>query len=275
MRRNAFTLIELLVVIAIIAILAAILFPVFSQARAKARAASCLSNTRQLGTAMRMYAQDYDGYFVFNWWEWHIPLQPYIKSWDIFICPQSAAPKPQMIEFTADDGCLTWGDDAPYVKLVGTFPGNVPANVRTARGCSKPAPIIYGNYAKNEELIANYGYYRTSYSGYEHNEAQWETTADIIIIAESRSGSEDVPPDTNPFSANNGPYIEPGSTSWNEVFDQLSGRHNGGINCTFADGHAKWQRYEWFKTYEGRFAISPPMAKLWRDGQLTDDQRWP
>jgi prepilin-type processing-associated H-X9-DG protein len=146
------------------------------------------------------------------------------------------------------------------VKLVGTFPGNVPASVRTARGCSKPAPIIYGNYAKNEELIANYGYYRTSYSGYEHNEAQWETTADIIIIAESRSGSEDVPPDTNPFSANNGPYIEPGSTSWNEVFDQLSGRHNGGINCTFADGHAKWQRYEWFKTYEGRFAISPPMA---------------
>lgn len=162
MKRVAFTLIELLVVIAIIAIMAAILFPVFSQARAKARAVSCLSNTRQLGTVMRMYAQDYDGFFVFNWWEWHIPLQPYIKSWDIFICPQSSAPRPQMIEFTADDGCLTWGDDAPYVKLVGTFPGNVPASVRTARGCSKPAPIIYGNYAKNEELIANYGYNRTS-----------------------------------------------------------------------------------------------------------------
>jgi len=257
MKRLAFTLIELLVVIAIIAILAAILFPVFSQARAKARAASCLSNTRQLGTAMRMYAQDYDGFFVFNWWEWHIPLQPYIKNWDIFICPQSAAPRPQMIQFTADDGCLTWGDDAPYVKLVGTFPGNVPANVRTARGCSKPAPIIYGNYAKNEELIANYGYNRTSYSGYEHNEAGWETTADLIIIAESRSGSEDVPPDTNPYSPNNGPYIEPGGTTWNQVFDQLSGRHNGGINWTFVDVQFKLKRYVLFWRFEGRFLYRP------------------
>src|SRR5437588_7543059 len=58
--RSAFTLIELLVVIAIIAILAAILFPVFAQAREQARKASCLSNCKQLGLAMQMYAQDYD-----------------------------------------------------------------------------------------------------------------------------------------------------------------------------------------------------------------------
>src|SRR2546425_2646692 len=60
MRRRAFTLIELLVVIAIIAILAAILFPVFAQAREKARQATCVSNLKQLGTAAMMYAQDYD-----------------------------------------------------------------------------------------------------------------------------------------------------------------------------------------------------------------------
>src|SRR5947199_260379 len=61
--REGFTLIELLVVIAIIAILAAILFPVFAQARAKARQVSCLSNTKQLGLSTGMYVQDYDEQF--------------------------------------------------------------------------------------------------------------------------------------------------------------------------------------------------------------------
>src|SRR5689334_17839448 len=66
--RSAFTLIELLVVIAIIAILAAILFPVFAQAREKARSASCLSNLKQLSLGMTMYAQDYDE--TFPQWQW-------------------------------------------------------------------------------------------------------------------------------------------------------------------------------------------------------------
>jgi len=91
-RKNGFTLIELLVVIAIIAILAAILFHVFAQAREKARAISCVSNMKQLGTAVAMYVQDYDETFPMgtdcNWnYNWPFTTQPYVKSYDVFRCP--------------------------------------------------------------------------------------------------------------------------------------------------------------------------------------------
>jgi prepilin-type N-terminal cleavage/methylation domain-containing protein/prepilin-type processing-associated H-X9-DG protein len=103
--RSGFTLIELLVVIAIIAILAAILFPVFAQAREKARQASCLSNCKQISTAMMMYAQDYDEklpgwdnpgghYLTRSGWDWAIVvplLNAYTKNTDVWTCP--SAPK--------------------------------------------------------------------------------------------------------------------------------------------------------------------------------------
>jgi prepilin-type N-terminal cleavage/methylation domain-containing protein len=98
--RKGFTLIELLVVIAIIAILAAILFPVFAQAREQARKASCLSNCKQLGLAAQMYAQDYDDTLpgwpdpsrhpLASTWHWAIVvplLDAYIKNTNVWSCP--------------------------------------------------------------------------------------------------------------------------------------------------------------------------------------------
>ncbi len=120
--RRGFTLIELLVVIAIIAILAAILFPVFARAREKARQTNCLNNLKQLGLGMLMYAQDYDEKFssiagsqysgmfgvtsipgmgdfnlhtspdhspYYYWWGWAWGIYPYVKNAQIYLCPST------------------------------------------------------------------------------------------------------------------------------------------------------------------------------------------
>ena len=110
-QRCGFTLIELLVVIAIIAILAAILFPVFSQAREKARQATCLSNCKQIGLAALQYVQDYDEQFLGTWtwrdrpdlrsygpWQhlgwnaflrWQVQSQPYLRNRQVYDCPSA------------------------------------------------------------------------------------------------------------------------------------------------------------------------------------------
>src|SRR5262249_48735297 len=122
-----------LVVIAIIAILAAILFPVFAQAREKARATSCLSNLKQLGVATRMYSQDYDEVlvplylyserpdfggkaYVLRWGE--DLLQPYVKNSDVFVCPDCAS----IYTFGRDD--LPAGVGALKQQLKWSYGGN-------------------------------------------------------------------------------------------------------------------------------------------------------
>src|SRR5688500_17276072 len=98
-QRRGFTLIELLVVIAIIAILAAILFPVFARARENARRASCQSNLKQVGLGIMQYTQDYDEKFPQSPWNniasdtrrshWGQVIQPYVKSTQLFVCPSN------------------------------------------------------------------------------------------------------------------------------------------------------------------------------------------
>jgi prepilin-type N-terminal cleavage/methylation domain-containing protein/prepilin-type processing-associated H-X9-DG protein len=104
-RSRGFTLIELLVVIAIIAILAAILFPVFAKAREKARQSSCLSNVKQVGLGLLMYTQDYDEKFVItgatdmaawvtagnHYSVWYRAIQPYVKNTQLFVCPSDSS----------------------------------------------------------------------------------------------------------------------------------------------------------------------------------------
>jgi prepilin-type N-terminal cleavage/methylation domain-containing protein/prepilin-type processing-associated H-X9-DG protein len=130
--RQAFTLIELLVVIAIIAILAAILFPVFAQARERARMIACLSDARQIGTSLRMYAQDYDETYMplrqgydpttglahadglSEGFMWRNALQPYIKNKGIMACPSnrsSTAGRGKTGRLPASNGS-NWNDQA-------------------------------------------------------------------------------------------------------------------------------------------------------------------
>ncbi len=125
-RRRGFTLIELLVVIAIIAILAAILFPVFARARAKARQTSCLSNVKQISLALMMYAQDNDECYPvvnhttgYGWWG---GLLVYVKNSQVFRCPAYRAastdpPTDYLLNGLFAHGCAMGAIDRPAEQV--------------------------------------------------------------------------------------------------------------------------------------------------------------
>ncbi|MBM3500584.1 MAG: DUF1559 domain-containing protein [Armatimonadetes bacterium] len=201
-RASGFTLIELLVVIAIIAILAAILFPVFARAREKARQTSCLSNVKQLVLGTIMYLSDYDGRFFddayipgapygcgppcYNQCWWRFKVQPYVKNFQMMNCPSGMD--------------LDWS--SYYVQG-------------------------QGNYGYNTWL-AN------------QNETVIPSPAGRILISDTRHWA--IPacwPDNVAYPNRDG-YVQCGASSNVGNRNERSTRHNGGSNIGFCDGHAKF-----------------------------------
>jgi prepilin-type N-terminal cleavage/methylation domain-containing protein/prepilin-type processing-associated H-X9-DG protein len=248
-RRTGFTLIELLVVIAIIAILAAILFPVFAQAREKARQTQCVSNHRQIGTAATMYAQDYDEMFVpvlISFVEgglgrfplWPRLLQPYIKNGNVFREPSNM----QRTPYEAIDHPTSpenWRFNVQRFWYEGIFAAMgrnacLPSSGFSLAQVSQPADSIAFadcrlDYPKpTTRPLDDYGYYLVWWRGTFQNEP--------------------LCPGTNAGSGN---YAPP--TFW----------HSGGANVTYFDGHAKWMREEAMRRLPAQHVANPRTWKLW------------
>jgi prepilin-type N-terminal cleavage/methylation domain-containing protein/prepilin-type processing-associated H-X9-DG protein len=221
MRKRGFTLIELLVVIAIIAILAAILFPVFSRAREQARKTQCLSNLKQIGTALMMYCQDWDESLpVETTWcnrpddknnlQYYVRLGPYVKNWQIWACPSARV-----------DTC--GGIAIPHHAVPQMInAGWVPPNFKLHYGYSEN---IQNSFPENRQW-ANCGALDRSKLANIPEPAVSPVIADCMGLMNSgwRIGYANV------CAAG----CNPDRRTENNT------RHNGGSNVLFADGHAKF-----------------------------------
>ncbi len=255
--RSGFTLIELLVVIAIIAILAAILFPVFAQAREKARQASCLSNTKQLGLGVYQYVQDYDETIPNGGWRagtstpgsqsrWYRDVYPYIKNVGVFTCPSKndgnfivKFVQPAAADLIQVPGPGSAGGYGINRNLVG-YP------YCTAEGCVPPPPsnpsktlaeitdsagtFLICEASQSDDRMVTYRTDPTVWVKYELSPTDWQVT---------------VPSDWTTSTNSYDPYGVTGGSGQNENRRPMA-RHNGGLNVIYCDGHSKWNKIENF-----------------------------
>ncbi len=264
---RAFTLIELLVVIAIIVIIAAILFPVFTTARDKARQASCISNMKQLSLGFVQYSQDNDeafpcgeyhcdalcstpnySYVTSNAAGWGGQIYPYVKSFQVFQCPSDAT-----APFSTNTNPTQHGASYAYNALIGSSCsasiGNI-GDISTGAAASVcPGPTY-------------------PYQGF--NIAKMPIPGTVVLLDEvqgSNNGAVGVAVDLPDegyaalYAANKDYYSTPASSGGKNGFvwavgigihnyplqnynaassTNGRGRHNGGANYAFADMHVKW-----------------------------------
>jgi prepilin-type N-terminal cleavage/methylation domain-containing protein/prepilin-type processing-associated H-X9-DG protein len=211
--RRGFTLIELLVVIAIIAILAAILFPVFAKAREKARQASCSSNVKQIVLATLMYAQDYDERLVLGLNGWgpcgcgRYKLLPYIKNQQIFVCPSAA-----------NLGCYIYGWNYKLNDTVGVPPNQEPRGLSLGQIQSPAQTAMWVESAAFTPGVGDL--YDPESWGAPIGGAHWQTAW----------------PDWNGYTG----VGSCGAGASPPCARRPYAVHNGGMNVGFCDGHVKW-----------------------------------
>jgi prepilin-type N-terminal cleavage/methylation domain-containing protein/prepilin-type processing-associated H-X9-DG protein len=232
-KKFGFTLIELLVVIAIIAILAAILFPVFAKAREKARQTTCASNEKQLGLAFMQYAQDYDEQLPFggggdwcgNWagQGWSYELYTYVKSTGAFVCPDDTYPNGGVSY--AYNSTLTWGCGAGGYKY---NPICVP-KMAILDGPSKTVLLCEASDVRgtNPSYTPDQNWNDPSTAGI----SGWQSAA---CLNTGYLGD-----DSGTFS-----NLKIGDNGWGngDCVSANLGYHTNGSNFLMCDGHVKWLR---------------------------------
>lgn len=155
-RKNGFTLIELLVVIAIIAILAAILLPVFARARENARKSTCQNNMKQMASALMQYTQDYDErlpgrYTGGEAGSWRVVIQPYVKSANVFICPSNSASSQLCLDGVFHRSYACNGNSS---NIGGTAPMQANAGVNIAQIQTPSQLILLAEYTEAHSEVA-------------------------------------------------------------------------------------------------------------------------